>query len=234
MESGQFDGLYGKTVTLDLCHGCAALWFDGEESLGLTPGAILRLFAIVGDHPGAAHRPWPDRLACPRCQGRLIPTTDLQRATRFAYWRCRREHGRFIAFVDFLREKNFVRPLGPRELEALRRNIRMIACSGCGAPIDLARTSVCGYCRAPVSTLDAEQVSRVVRELREAEEKRRTVDPALPLRLLHDRLEVERIFNRLRPDVTRLGLPASPDPGVAVGLVEAGLDAVARWLKGDD
>ena len=48
-----------------------------------------------------------------------MATADRQRDTLFGYWRCAADHGRFITFADFLREKNFVRPLTGRELGSM-------------------------------------------------------------------------------------------------------------------
>ena len=95
----------------------------------------------------------------------------------------------------------------------------MIHCSSCGAPIDLEHTSTCGYCRAPVSVLDAKQVETVVAQLKHAETERQTVDPALPMRLMADRLHVESLFKSFDQ---------------SSGLVEAGLATVAELLGAAD
>jgi hypothetical protein len=225
MVSETLDGHYGRTVQLDLCHACGALWFDGHESLTLAPGAILRLFARISEKRAERHLPTAEAPACPRCRRRLAQTADMQRTTRFSYWRCPDEHGRWITFAEFLREKHFVRPLSARELADLRANVKMVHCSGCGAPIDLERSSACGQCRAPVSILDNRQVEATVAELRRAEEKRRAVDPNLPARLAADRLNVEALFQRLDRPSSWL------DVSGALGLVDAGLATVASFLS---
>ncbi|HMH50233.1 MAG TPA: hypothetical protein VK548_08380, partial [Candidatus Acidoferrum sp.] len=148
------DAHYGRTVSLDLCHACGAFWFDVNESLALTPGAVLKLFVVIAERHGE-RRPPSGSSTCPRCRRTLALTFDMQRNVHFTYWRCPAEHGRFTSFAEFLREKDFVRPLSGPELDQLRANVKMIHCSSCGAPIDLERTSTCGYCRAPVSVLDA-------------------------------------------------------------------------------
>ena len=212
------NGHYGRVVALDLCHPCGAFWFDADESLALTPGAILRLFVVIGERQGE-RRPPAGTPTCPRCRRPLALTADMQRNVRFSYWRCRSDHGRFSTFAEFLREKDFVRPLDAAELARLRASVKTIHCSSCGAPIDLERTSTCGYCRAPVSMLDARQVEKVVARLEQAETERLKVDPNLPLRLMVDRLHVERLFG---------GLDRSP------GLVEAGLATVAELFGAAD
>ena len=226
MQPETLEGHYGATISIDLCHGCAALWFDRLESLALTPGSILRLFVLIHENRPAQRNVAASQLVCPRCGRALLPTVDRQRGTRFSYARCPSEHGRFITFVEFLREKNFVRPLGPRELADLREKIRTVHCSSCGAPVDLTTSSTCGYCHAPISTLDAKQVESMVAELRAAETQRQTVDPTWPLKILEDRIDVNRAFAGLEPGRLSLGADAS------VGLVEAGMAALVQLLRG--
>jgi uncharacterized protein YbaR (Trm112 family) len=213
MSEQSFERLYANPVPIDICHPCAALWFDRLENFSLTPGAVLRLFVVMNDNRPAQRHPLRNDLACPRCHARLLLTHDMQRNTRFQYWRCPAEHGHFITFFEFLREKNFVRPLRPAEIARLKQNVRTVTCSSCGAPVDLDTGAACPYCRAPLSMLDAQQVDTVVQELkreeaRRQEAKREALDPALALRLAKDE----------RDD----------PPG---DLVEAGLAALASFLK---
>jgi len=222
MASQTMEAHYGRPVGLDWCAGCGALWFDTNESIALTPGSVLRLFTLIHEQRAESRPPLPDTLACPRCRARLERTADIQRGTRFHYWRCPGEHGRFITFAEFLREKDFVRPLSPAELAELRRHVQMIQCSSCGAPVDLAEASICGHCRAPVSMLDPKQVETVLRELKQAEIRRTTEDPALAARLLAGRMEVHRLLR----DRESVGLDVSGP----VGLVEAGIRALAGLL----
>ena len=226
MVAQTLEGHYGRPVQLDWCAGCGAFWFDTNESIALTPGSVLRLFTLIHEKPAEPRLPLSDAVACPRCHVRLARTVDVQRGTRFHYFRCPRDHGRFITCDEFLREKNFVRPLAPSEMAELRRHVQMIQCSSCGAPVDLAAGSACGHCRAPVSMLDPNQVETVVRALKQAEERRKTEDPALARRLLTDRLEVEHLFRDRRSGWLDLSGP--------VGLVEAGIAAVAGMLAGLD
>jgi hypothetical protein len=161
---------------IDLCDACHALWFDAFESVRLTPAATLALFREVNGAAAPERRAMPEALPCPRCRSTLAPTQDVQRATRFTYWRCAKGHGRFTPFVQFLREKNFVRPLSPAEIERLKLHVRTVRCSGCGAAVDLARDMVCRYCRAPVEALDAGAVADTVAALEHAEVRRTTID----------------------------------------------------------
>jgi DNA-directed RNA polymerase subunit RPC12/RpoP len=158
----------GGPLGIDVCTACHVIWFDRYEDLQISPAGTLELFAVISDHAGPTANSLSSILRCPRCQSRLSSTHDLQRATAFQYWRCDAEHGRLMTFIDFLREKDFVRPLTPQQLDELRQGVRTVNCSNCGAAIDLAKDSVCGHCGSAVSMLDPQQMARVVGQLRAA------------------------------------------------------------------
>lgn len=229
MTAQPLEGKYGQPLALDACFGCGLFWFDGFESLLLAPGAILTLFASIHEHR-AEHQPRPlARPACPRCRTTLVETGDRQRQVQFRYWRCGADHGRLTSFVEFLREKYFVRPLAPTEIAELRPHVQTVRCDGCGAAVDLAKASTCTYCRSPISILDPAHVERIVRELREAEEKRQTVDPTLPARLAMDRMATDRFFRAVERESGR-----SVDVGAGVDLIGAGIGAVLDLLASGD
>ena len=167
--------LHGDTA-VDLCEGCRALWFDAFESVTLTPAAILALFREVSRASGSSPRALRATLPCPRCRATLAPTQDLRHATRFSYWRCPNAHGRFTPFLQFLREKDFVRPLAPVELARLKALVATVRCSGCGAPVDLGRDMVCRFCRAPLEVLDPRAVGQALEALDRARAARDKVD----------------------------------------------------------
>jgi hypothetical protein len=225
MREERLEGHHGRAVTIDLCVTCQAFWFDGRESLSLTPGSTLALFRLIGEHavrPGVPS----EAAACPRCGGRLRRAHDRQRATRFEYLTCPDGHGRFTTFFNFLREKDFVRPLTPAHVAELRRSVQMVNCSNCGGAVDLAHASACAHCGSPLSMLDMAQAEALVARLQQAEDRsRRPVDPALPLELARARLQVETTFAALERDQVWRS-----DAG-SLGLVGAGLHAVARWLR---
>jgi hypothetical protein len=169
MISKTVDARFGATAGIDYCPRCQVVWFDGHESLQLSPGATLKLFTIIGQHAAKGRPTLQQVIKCPRCGSQLLLTHDLQRGTRFEYWRCPHGHGRLITFYDFLREKEFIRPLSPRQLSELRENIRTVNCAGCGAPIDLTTQSTCAHCGAPLTMLDMSQPERLIAELRRAD-----------------------------------------------------------------
>ena len=224
MEEARLDAHLGRQVTVDYCVPCQSFWFDERESLALTPGSTLALFHVIGEHTAPPSWHENDVLKCPRCRSRLLKTHDQQRATKFEYLRCRHGHGRFTSFYSFLREKDFIRPLTPPEIAELRRNISSIACSNCGAPVDLTQRSACDHCGSPLTMLDLQQAEKLIAQLREAEQPR-AIDPELPLKLARARREVEASFNAVDRDAVWFQHVSSN------GLVGAGLAALARWLS---
>jgi hypothetical protein len=199
-------------LDIDVCADCQAFWFDKYESLKLAPASTLTLMKFIGEHTARAKELNSEQLRCPRCTALLKATTDMQRETKFNYWRCPQEHGRFIRFFDFLREKNFIRSLSGREVNELRQTMQTINCSNCGAPIDLAGSSACSHCGSPISMLDMKQGQQLLAQLKNAADGVRPVEPATLLE-----------FAESHPDWQ--------NEVHASGLVQAGLSALARWLE---
>jgi len=194
MEAPSFERMYGRRLTIDVCHHCQCLWFDDQEFLQMTPGATLQLVASVAEDRSVTRQPWAAAPRCPRCSRALAETHDLQRNTRFSYYRCPEGHGRFITYYQFLRAKNFVRPLSEEEVRELRARIQQINCANCGAPVDVERNAVCGHCRSPLAIIDPDQVRKTIQELKTAAEEKKGVDATLPLSLAMERLRAERVF----------------------------------------
>ena len=147
------------------CAACNLLWFDQSGSIGLTPRAVLGLFQYIGTAAGAARTPLASTYRCPRCSDTLALTYDLQRSTRFTYWRCANDHGQLFTFNMFLREKNFIRSPTLAELNKLRQTVRQISCSQCGGPIDLSKDTACTHCGAPIALIDPDGVAKAVHDL---------------------------------------------------------------------
>ena len=150
MQEQTLDGHAGRPVAIDVCLPCQSFWFDAHESVQLSPGGTLALFRLIGEHAGRRPFSNADLAKCPRCQARLRLTQDMQRATRFSYLRCPNDHGRLTTFFDFLREKDFIRPLTPEQLQELRQNVQTVNCSNCGAPVDVMQGAACAHCRSPL------------------------------------------------------------------------------------
>jgi Zn-finger nucleic acid-binding protein len=221
MQELRAEETYGRKLTIDACNTCHGLWFDGTELLQLSARSTLDLFRSIS-RASTTPQPVAAKMSCPRCQTPLVDSADVQRGTRFHFARCPSGHGRYLTFFQFLRAKNFVRTLSPTELAEVRKHVRQINCSNCGAAVDVERGSACGYCRTPVSIIDPGQLERTVRGLEEAEARRQTIDPTLPIRLLQERLRTERAFSTADPGwvLTLAGGNRSID------LVQAGVRAL--------
>jgi len=227
MRAYRLDAHFGREVDIDVCMACQSMWFDAQESLQLTPGAILAVFRVIGEN---VTRPAPTRdgdiIRCPRCNGQLRRTQDLQHNTHFEYLRCPNKHGRLIAFFDFLKEKDFIKPLMPEQIAELRKYVQSVNCSNCGAPVDLALHSQCTHCGSPLSILDIAQAERLVAQLHAANDRRKQpVDPELPLALARARRQSESAFE---------GMPGHAAWGHemwSLGTVGAGLTALMQLIK---
>jgi hypothetical protein len=154
-------------------------------------------------------------LLCPVCQEKLLLTHDWQRNTPFTYWRCDKEHGRFIGFFDFLREKDYIRPLSPQQIAKLRENIQILNCHNCGAPIDLAKASSCEHCHSPLSMLDMQQPQQMLEALNRVANSKPHFAPDLSFIEKHHSEPHEDWWS----DV------------VSIGLVTVALRMVGRWLS---
>ena len=168
MHERALDAMLGRTVAVDSCDACHCFWFDGHESLQLAPAAVLQLFATIGERKARPSIVDSASIKCPRCQARLRRTTDVQRSTRFEYFKCPHDHGRLISFFDFLKTKDFIKPLTPKQLQELRQQVQTVNCHNCGAAIDLATNSTCSHCGTPLSLWDMTHADVAVERLRDA------------------------------------------------------------------
>ena len=210
MQRLTLDARMGQSVEIDYCAPCRAFWFDEYESLHLTPAATLQLFRMIADitKGGAAGGRLGEGASCPRCGGKLQLAHDKQRNTPFQYWRCVQGHGRFIGFTEFLKEKNFIQPLSPAQIEELRRNVRAINCSNCGAPVVLATESACRHCGSALVMIDMQKVAEVAERYQKATGRELAPHPRPPLRQ-----------------------PSSADSVTAGGVVEAGIEIVGELIS---
>jgi hypothetical protein len=219
----KLEGHVGRETAIDLCLECQAFWFDKYESLQLAPGSTLQLLKIIGERTTSGVKQFSNALRCPRCESVLRLTNDMQRSTRFAYFRCVNDHGRFIRFFEFLREKDFIRPMSGAQIDELKKSMQVVNCSSCGASIDLAKGSVCAHCKSPLSILDMKQPEALLAQLREAA-KPKPIDPTLSMDLALAKLHTDHFFG---PDPERLSWSNDANSS---DVVQSCLYSVARWL----
>jgi ribosomal protein S27AE len=177
MDHVALDGVRGAEIEVDICFACHVLWFDERESIQLSPRGTLDLFRVLHEHRDDPRHALRDRQVCPRCARRLTLQRDIGKSGRFSYYACPGRHGRLTPFSEFLKEKQFVRALSRAEQARLRAEVKNVQCSGCGAPVDIAKGFQCGHCGSPLTVLDADAVAKTMREL-EAADRRRSADPA--------------------------------------------------------
>jgi len=235
----------GADLDVDVCQDCQVFWFDRFENTRLSAGSTVKLFNLMAEQQRSAAA-LRQRMACPRCKGVLALTHDMQlRGTKFEYWRCPR-HGHLITFLQFLKEKDFVRPLTPKQIAELRQNVQILNCSNCAAPIDLVKQSTCPHCGSPLSMIDMKQIAAHLRELEQAT----AVPPPEPSSSSHTFSWTVRIGNHTEtfrssssttskvtqdePDIDRMFAEAIAAMSGASGsksLVQAGLSVAIRWLR---
>jgi Zn-finger nucleic acid-binding protein/endogenous inhibitor of DNA gyrase (YacG/DUF329 family) len=217
------DSRLGTLVTADVCPPCQAFWFDRGKDFQLSPRSTLELMKYIGEHSSSAKPVLRQDLICPQCGVSLTLAHDVARNVRFTYWNCPNEHGHFIGFFEFLKEKNFIHPLSPQEIQHLRESVHTVNCSSCGASIDLASNSVCPYCHSPVTMLDLKEQQEMLAQLKQAAEPK-PVDPTLPLKLAMAERQTETQLRGVDEDWWH-------DAGSSGDLVQAGLNAISRWLS---
>ena len=204
----------GTPIHVGICAPCALLWFDRAHSSRLGTASVLELFKTLG--VGAPKRELRAAFSCASCSAPLALTHDVQRTTHFSYWRCAADHSQLITYTQFLLEKNFVRPPSPEELARLREIVREIACSHCGAPIDLKTDSSCPYCHAAIALIDPDSVAKAVRDL-DAASHRDTAAAASAVQAA----QIQAIFDQERIDRS----------GGRHDLLDIGVTAIGQLLR---
>ena len=231
MTSHTVQGQLGRSVTIDLCEPCQSIWFDPRENLQLTPGATLALFRIIGEHVAKPHVAEGETAKCPHCQARLRRTQDMQRATRFEYFQAvPHEHGRLTTFFDFLKEKDFVRPLTPSADRRAARERPEPSTARIAARSVESRGENSGVRALPIAACRCwicKQAERLVAQLREAADRTgQPVDPALPLALAR-----ARRANRQRHSRRCRRTRRHRHEGSSFDLVGAGLDETGAVVE---
>ncbi len=212
-----------QPIEINACEGCNLFWFDKLESVRLTPKSVIGLFQFIG-RAGSARHTIAANFNCPRCTLPLAVIHDLQRTTRFTYWRCSSDGGQLIMFNQFLRAKNFIRTPTPAELAKLRLTVRQITCSQCGAPVDLSTDSACTHCGSPVAWIDPDSVTKALQDLSAGSAAPSSVSPDAMRTTLSD-AQIDAIFK-----LQRMPERDADSDLVAIGAAAIGT-LVARFLE---
>ena len=120
---------------------------------------MIELFRRIHEHHDKPRARSPIAWRAFTAAKKLLLTNDVQRTNKISYYRCAQGHGRLTTFVQFLREKNFVRTLS-REIEQLKATVKT------GALLELRRgggpraDAACSHCGSPIAILDADAVEK--------------------------------------------------------------------------
>ena len=154
-------GHYGHRVDLDLCRGCDLVWFDGTESAQLSGASLLELIGAMASARALPHEMLRADARCPRCDGRLAIAHNQSRWGRSSQLQCRRRHGAYQSFAQFLQEKGLLRPMSRVDRARLVRDRGGIECVNCGGEIGKA-DELCPWCRSIPSLLDVARLARAL------------------------------------------------------------------------
>jgi hypothetical protein len=228
MTAQALPSLSGDQVELDLCYACHGLWFDPQENLKLAPAAVVALFRLLHHHRDDARQPLALKLGCPRCRGPLMQGFDVVRSGRYVTYRCPQRHGRFSAFSSFMIEKGFVRQLTRPEIENLARQVAVLHCTSCGAPVDIRQEDACPHCRSTFSLVDPQAVEHALQGY--ASTIQSTTQNRLP-ELADALVMLERDRQKaLRDEQARRGSLFTTEASAGIDLWAAGMSLVGHLL----
>ena len=154
-------GHYGHRVDLDLCRGCDLVWFDGTETAQLNGPSLLELIGAMASARALPHEMLRAGARCPRCDGALAVVHNQSRWGRSSQLQCRRRHGAYQSFAQFLQEKGLLRPMSRVDRAKLLRDRGAIECVNCGGEIGKA-DELCPWCRSIPSLLDVARLARAL------------------------------------------------------------------------
>jgi hypothetical protein len=155
------DGHYGQRVEIDMCAPCHVIWFDAIESVRLTGTGMLALLGEMAQAQREAHRSFRRDARCPRCAGALKPVHNRSRWGATLQLECKRGHGAFQSFAQFLSEKGLVRPLSSADRASLLRRDEGLHCLNCGAAMGQSDTR-CTYCDGSPGIIDVARLAHAL------------------------------------------------------------------------
>jgi len=162
MQRLAFTGHYGQRVNLDLCRHCDLVWFDDIETAQLSSGpALLELIGAMASSHELPHEMLGADPRCPRCDGKLSIVHNQSRWGRSSQLQCRRRHGAYQSFAQFLEEKGLLRPMSRIDRAKLLRDRGRIDCVNCGGEIG-KDDERCRYCRSIPSLLDVARLAHAL------------------------------------------------------------------------
>ena len=154
-------GHYGRSVEIDVCPGCHLVWFDHTETARLAGTGLLELIGTMAHSQTLPHEPLRADAHCPRCSGALKTVHNRTRWGESLQLECRRGHGAYQTFAQFLQEKGLLRVMSRLDRAQLIQRQGRIDCVNCGAPI-AADDALCRHCRSVPSLLDVARLAHAL------------------------------------------------------------------------
>jgi len=155
------DGHYGQRVEIDLCAPCHLVWFDAVESVRLAGTGMLALLGEMARAQAEPHEMLRRDARCPRCAGTLKTIHNRSRWGATLQWECKRHHGVYQTFAQFLSEKGLVRPLASADRASLVRRGDALHCLNCGAGIGI-HDARCRYCDTLPGVVDVARLAHAL------------------------------------------------------------------------
>ena len=162
---------YGQRVALDLCRNCDLVWFDGTETAQLSGPALLELIGAMASARSLPHATLKADARCARCDGALAIVHNQSRWGRSSQLQCKRRHGAYQSFAQFLQEKGLLRPMSLVDRAKLLRERGGVECVNCGGAIG-KDDELCPWCRSVPSLLDVARLARALDPLDTIEPQR--------------------------------------------------------------
>ena len=154
-------GHYARHVDLDLCPPCHLVWFDQTETARLTGAGLLALIGAMAHSQSLPHVLLRADARCPRCSGALKPVHNRSRWGESLQLECRRGHGTYQSFAQFLQEKGLLRAMSRLDRAQLLQHAGRIDCVNCGSAIG-SDDVLCPFCRSVPSLLDVARLARAL------------------------------------------------------------------------
>lgn len=157
----RLDGHYGGTVELDLCEPCHLVWFDSLESARFGGAALLSLIGAMAQAQTLPHLPLRPDVHCPRCRGPLKTVHNRTRWGPSLQLECRRGHGAWQTFAEFLGERGLVRAMSSADRAGIVQRSGRLDCLNCGAAVDPKEAS-CSHCLSVPALFDIARMARAL------------------------------------------------------------------------
>ena len=161
MQRVTLAGHYGHTVELDVCRHCDLIWFDDSETAQLSGSALLELIGEMAQAQTLPHELFRDDARCPRCDGALELVHNQSRWGRSSQMQCKRRHGAYQSFAQFLQEKGLLRPMSMVDRARLLRDRGRIDCVNCGGAVG-KDDALCPWCKSIPSLLDVARLAHAL------------------------------------------------------------------------